>query len=117
MKSNVATQININNPDKIIDKMQIFLNFSGSFKSGGKKYIYEIPAKEPILERPKINVLLNPSPSIGNIFWNEKLFKFPINRSNMLTKITGNIKAVVFIVELNPKLLEIPMAIININIM
>ena len=29
MKSNVATQININNPDKIIDKMQIFLNFSG----------------------------------------------------------------------------------------
>ena len=117
MKSNVATQININNPDKIIDKMQIFLNFSGSFKRGGKKYIYEITAKEPTLKRPKINVLLNPSPSIGKILWNEKLFRFPINKSKMLTKITGNIKAVVFIVELNPKLLEIPIAITNINIM
>ena len=32
------TQIKINNPDKIIDKIEIFLNLLGSFKSGGKKY-------------------------------------------------------------------------------
>ena len=44
--------------DNIIDKIQIFLYFLGSFKSGGRRYIYTIPEKVPILDRPKINVLL-----------------------------------------------------------
>ena len=69
-----------------------------------------------MLASPKTKVLFIPSPNIGKIFWNEKLSKFPTNRSRILIKITGNISAVVFMVELKPRLLAIPMAITNIKI-
>ena len=66
-----------------------------------------------MLDKPKINVLLKPSPQIGNNFSNEKFFKFPTNKRIILNIINGKINAVVFIVELNPNLLVIAIAIIN----
>ena len=38
ISSNVATHNSINNPVEMTDIIAIFLNFSGSFSIGGRKY-------------------------------------------------------------------------------
>ena len=63
-----------------IETIDIFLNFSGLFKYGGRKYIIAIPPNAPRLPSPEIKVLKKPLPKIGYIF--SKL-KWPVFAKNI----------------------------------
>ena len=75
---------------------QIFLNFSGLFSIGGKKYKNPIPAKDDKFISPNPNVWTMPSPKIGKILCGTNLFIFVKNKNIVKTNTIGRIKVLVF---------------------
>ena len=99
-----------------IEIKDIFFKFSGSFKNGGKKYIYAIPPKAAIFLRPNTNVLKKPSPKIGNMRSGENLLILATKRKIILAKTIGKINTLVFKDALKSNLFAVQTAIINIAI-
>ena len=101
---------------KMVEIIDIFLYFSGSFKYGGIKYKYKIPSNADKFKSPVKKVLLKPPPKIGKIFCISKFLKFAMKIIKILINAIGSIIKFTFKDMLNPNLLEIHEPITNSSI-